>query len=532
MKINLGVLIDSLSAKISLDILASNWFDIEIDSLRVLKRGNTQLLPNILYIADCKLIGDLNVSCPANLLCYNSTVMNLNLNQRPGNINLFLANGTISEYTLLNAVLSCITSLPPKNFPASLAEELLQCRDLNLFCETVSGYIGNPVLITNADGQMIACTKGMITRDGSWNEAGYLFFGSPNSEQEKLWTRFLIQSDCNGRAVYREIMNKRILLCPLISCGTIIGFICIPEYESMMGELDLERTELIRSLLMQSLGNFRGSNLSFRNPREYFLGFLLSGSEIPPVRLLIMQESMGVTFAEELFYCVVIRFNRAEGSYQLFSEIRKLLPKEYVVNSVYYNYDIVLLIGVSRPMENPREGLVSLLEALEGNDVSIGLSLPFHQLNDTNQCYQQALGALKYGMQFAPGQMLHTYDQNVVYYLLEDYPDQERIQDLCHPGILHLRELDQINGTSYLDTFRCYILSGRSLRRTAEELFIHRNTVSYHVSKCLDKLNVDLNDGNQLFQVTLSLKIVDYLYRRDFFRNRITYKKYGKDEKE
>lgn len=520
MRINLGGLIDSLSAKIPLDILASNWFDIEIDSLRVLKRGNAPLLPNTLYIADCKLLGDMNVDGVANLLCYNSTVMNLNLNQRPRNINLFLAGGTISENTLLNAVLACITSLPPKTFPASLADELLSCVDLNLFCDKVSEYIGNPMLITNADGQMIACTKSMITRNDLWDEAGYLFFGPPNSEQERLWIRFLIQSDCNERAVYREIMNKRILLCPLISCGTIIGFLCIPEYECMMGELDLERIELVRSMLMQSLGNFRGSRLSFRNPREYFLGFLLSGSEIPPVRLLIMQESMGVTFAEELFYCIVLRFKRTEGSYQLFSEIRDILPKEYAANVVYYNYDVVLLVSVSMPMENPREELAPLLTALEGRDVAIGLSLPYHQLNYTSQCYQQALGALEYGMHFAPEQVLHTYEQNVVYYLLEGYPDQERIQELCHPGIRHLKELDQINGTSYLNTFRCYILSGRSLRRTAEELFIHRNTVSYHVSKCLDKLNVDLNDGNQLFQITLSLKIADYLYLKDSLRSK------------
>lgn len=46
--------------------------------------------------------------------------------------------------------------------------------------------------------------------------------------------------------------------------------------------------------------------------------------------------------------------------------------------------------------------------------------------------------------------------------------------------------------------------------KTAELLFIHRNTVRYRIHKCTELINSDLEDGNEIFAFILSLRILEY----------------------
>lgn len=46
--------------------------------------------------------------------------------------------------------------------------------------------------------------------------------------------------------------------------------------------------------------------------------------------------------------------------------------------------------------------------------------------------------------------------------------------------------------------------------RTAEILFIHRNTVRYRINKCMELLGSDLEDGNEIFAFILSLRMLEY----------------------
>jgi DNA-binding PucR family transcriptional regulator len=56
----------------------------------------------------------------------------------------------------------------------------------------------------------------------------------------------------------------------------------------------------------------------------------------------------------------------------------------------------------------------------------------------------------------------------------------------------------------YLATLRAYLENNRSVTRTAQQLYVHRNTVAYRVEKILGVLDVDLDDPNQYLAVHLA----------------------------
>ena len=516
MHINLGVLIDNLGSRLSLDILsASTWLEQDITELRILKHSNEHLRQDVLYIADCRMIGKLRPSGNAvNLLCFNSTF--LNLKQKPQNANLFLVNGNVSEDDLLNAALDTITNLPKEDIPAELLQQFLNCPDLFSFCDRVDALFGNPALVTDGDGKVLAYTRSIISEDSYWQALRDSVFRELRPEPGTAWPQLVTLGDENTNPTFRQHSGRRVIVCPVVSGGLISAYLCIPELGRTMAQSDLKLAESVKILLEQCILSLRSGPSALVSQTEHFLALLLSGQKMPAVRLCILQDALGWHFPLEMLYVVVIRPKSPAEATRRRREILDALPAEYTAYSVFYNYDVVLLINVSRPIENFEEDLAPLLEPLRPMNVKVGISRPFHELATTYECYQQALESLAYGAFFSDGQLLHSYEQNVIYHILKCYADQGGcLQDLCHPGVLHLKELDRINKTTYLDTFRHYILSGRSLRKTAEALFIHRNTVSYHVSKCLEALNIDLDNGDHLFQVTLSLKIVDYLEMTD-----------------
>jgi DNA-binding PucR family transcriptional regulator len=59
-------------------------------------------------------------------------------------------------------------------------------------------------------------------------------------------------------------------------------------------------------------------------------------------------------------------------------------------------------------------------------------------------------------------------------------------------------------------TLEVYLEQAKSLAKAAEVLFIHRNTVRYRINKCMELMNTDLEDGNEIFAYILSLRILEY----------------------
>lgn len=74
------------------------------------------------------------------------------------------------------------------------------------------------------------------------------------------------------------------------------------------------------------------------------------------------------------------------------------------------------------------------------------------------------------------------------------------IDDLLAP----LAGLGKAKQKEYFTTLRVYLENNRSVTRTSQQLFLHRNTVAYRIKRILDVLGVDLDDPNQFLAVNLA----------------------------
>ncbi|MCV7138069.1 PucR family transcriptional regulator [Mycolicibacterium fortuitum] len=80
----------------------------------------------------------------------------------------------------------------------------------------------------------------------------------------------------------------------------------------------------------------------------------------------------------------------------------------------------------------------------------------------------------------------------------------DRLHDLVHPGIVGLIEQRR---DDLLRTLETYLANGGDVRRTSEELFLHRSTLYYRLEKLTEAVGGDLSDGETRFELMLSLRL-------------------------
>ena len=85
----------------------------------------------------------------------------------------------------------------------------------------------------------------------------------------------------------------------------------------------------------------------------------------------------------------------------------------------------------------------------------------------------------------------------------------ESRNDLISPELRALDEHDRKKGTQYCETLYFYLICSRSLKKTCDALFTHRNTVLYRIERIRNDFLIPLDDPKShaelLFGVALLL---------------------------
>lgn len=83
-----------------------------------------------------------------------------------------------------------------------------------------------------------------------------------------------------------------------------------------------------------------------------------------------------------------------------------------------------------------------------------------------------------------------------------------------HPGLLKLWYNSQDDPDNSLDTYICYLKNGRSLKKTSEQLFLHRNTLVYRINKMNEQYSLNAEDAYTEDYISLSLRVLKNIERK------------------
>ena len=103
------------------------------------------------------------------------------------------------------------------------------------------------------------------------------------------------------------------------------------------------------------------------------------------------------------------------------------------------------------------------------------------------------------------------YTKLGVYRLLMGVEDREVMVDYYEHTLKPLADYDNINGADLCLTLRTYLKNNGSVKDTADELFVHRNTINYKLNKIEELLGVEMSSTQARTELTLALALQDIL---------------------
>lgn len=138
-------------------------------------------------------------------------------------------------------------------------------------------------------------------------------------------------------------------------------------------------------------------------------------------------------------------------------------------------------------------------------DIFAGVSFAYAEHADVKSAYRQAIMACIAAR--CLNQPLINYSElGIIEFLLGMRP-VERLRAYYCEVLDPLIQYDNLNGAALLSTLTVYFANNRSIEKTADELYIHRNTLKYRLQKIEDILKRDLNDVNDITIISICLKI-------------------------
>lgn len=153
------------------------------------------------------------------------------------------------------------------------------------------------------------------------------------------------------------------------------------------------------------------------------------------------------------------------------------------------------------------EALSAFSSLVNSDQMSISVSMPFSDLTAIQNISRQ----ITYIRGFQKEKNgICSFENYVIDYCVSDLKKDPMASLLVHPAFSKLEEYDKTNGTELLKTLQVYVSSGLSSLKTAEELYLHPNSMKYRLKRIRELTGLTLMDGYELDWLRLSVWLLIY----------------------
>lgn len=125
--------------------------------------------------------------------------------------------------------------------------------------------------------------------------------------------------------------------------------------------------------------------------------------------------------------------------------------------------------------------------------------------------YHQALSIQNFLKNEKNNSNLLSYSNMGIYKLLLGIEDKEILEEYYEKTVQPLVDYDQKNHSDLADVLWTYLNHDGSVKDTADELFVHRNTINYKLNRAAEILDMNLSSLDVRLQLTLGFLLRDML---------------------
>lgn len=509
--------IQSLCEKIKQNKITQVWLSKKeepIKASKLLKQEQKVFDKEILYVGRLSdLSGAFEEMLEGSFICIQDILVPKQL-QPPTKINLILVDPASSLEGLFNEVQDILLdSYYFMRSSAALLNSIIQGRGLQYIMAIGSELLGNPLMLGDSNHRLLAYSKCDDVEDAAWNELksmGYCTYDYTIKYDFKKWIE---KSASSHTPVIGDLgpanPTKRIFATVNID-GKLVGHLAVLEHKKPFTEKDLE----IVSFICDVLASEMQKNKHYFNARNIMLENLILSllKEDPPNPQAIFDQIKYLKWKlPKYMYVLAIKYNSYEDTFGLISYIRETLKHLSAENeTVFFENHLLLIVGPQEGRYLKKEDFLELITFLKQNKLTAGISQAFCEIINLKNHYHQALTCMQLGEKMGKEEVLFMYEDYAAYHLIDLCCKQHDPSTFCHPAVIKLQAYDEEHKTDYLKTLFTYITAMRNLGAAADALYIHRNTLSYRLSKIQEIIELTPDNDDLSLNLFLSYKILEY----------------------
>lgn len=297
---------------------------------------------------------------------------------------------------------------------------------------------------------------------------------------------------------YRSLYNDQ---------GDYLGFLMLVSYTSPIRKSDKLIINYLGNILEQSLDRMvelRGRQLW---GGTFLFKDILEGTHLSQVEFNQRLSEQGLL--DHRFCCVRLILKQLSLSLPVETICWHINSGMKDVYAMVYDASIVLFIRLSVDTYSLRELPDYVDSFVKRGDFCVGVSHTFSSVRDAKHYYLQACKALELGVRHDPDNYCYFFSDYALRYILEQNLAIQPARTLCMEGIKMLQDMDRNNESEYCRTLKVYFENGMNLQKTADELYIHRSTLTYRLNRIRKDAGIDLDDYRSRLYAMLSLELLE-----------------------
>lgn len=368
-----------------------------------------------------------------------------------------------------------------------------------------SAHMELPMFYLDESYRILAITKNVVfANDPEWvhmTENGYL---SPRSARLMKESGDLdLLAAAQGPVIYDSpIYPFSSIVCNVLLEGSFVSRLNILCTDGKISPLMLQACEIIVAHLSRILT--RNGKLSAGSPLQSILTDLLHGIPLPEELIsdrLKTTPYLSGGLLQVFLADVKARTDRQIAPYYA-GLLKQLFPAENLLPLVFGEQLVLLAHADNEPGFNNLT--VELSHFCAVHHLRCGVSNHFHRMVDLRGYYDQAAAALQSGTE----EGLYFYHNVMLDHMLS-YISAEQAEFLISPDIRRLEDAADGYSFSLTETLKAYLECNCNLIRTAERLFLHKNTLLYRLNHIKNIIRCDLNDADDRLLLLLSFKLLE-----------------------
>ncbi len=394
-----------------------------------------------------------------------------------------------------------------------LLELLLEGTDVNKFVHSIASLVNAPVLLLNNDFEYVGSSLHNEHKISIQHKAY-------NSDASK--STFSVQVD---DTVYDK--NDLFIQC-IFAGGNDYGFLVILlEKEKNLTEdliIAIEQASFIIAFLFQTeqtlLQKERNHLSSF--VRDIFHNQYTSQTE------MIEKAKVFRWNLQFPLVLVSIKTNEKDSEKKL-AIFHKMLDSGLIEVSaskmvdvpienckvLYINDSLVCFISlvseknVRKKLQNLGDTILTLFE--KNGNLGVSISDTVHHFNQMKEYYDNSTLVFQvYKEHLQKQSYVHFYGDIGLFRLFHYVDNLYMLEDFVTEKLGKVFEYDKKKNTNLLETLKYYIKNNTNVQKTAEDMFVHYNTMRYRINK-LKELGIDGEDGFELTEISLAYQLHQYL---------------------